>query len=60
MFQLSNGEVLVQFTDGSELGIQSSPMVVRYTDLQGKAFRYVVYTSGVVTQMQSFQNFVNA
>lgn len=39
-FQLSTGEVIVQFLDGSELAIQSNPMVVRYTAPGGHTDRY--------------------
>lgn len=38
--QLSNGEVRVQFTDSTEVSIQSSPMVVRYTDSKGHTTMY--------------------
>ncbi|KAI0235361.1 Serine/threonine-protein kinase PLK4 [Lamellibrachia satsuma] len=38
--QLSNGEVQVHFTDGSELGIQAHPMLVKYTDPQGTFSRF--------------------
>ncbi|CAH1776949.1 unnamed protein product [Owenia fusiformis] len=38
--QLSNGEVLVQFNDGSQLSVQSSVMRVKYVDPSGKTFRY--------------------
>lgn len=38
--QLSNGEVQVHFTDGSELGIQAHPMLVKYTDAQGTFSRW--------------------
>ncbi|ELU12783.1 hypothetical protein CAPTEDRAFT_221177 [Capitella teleta] len=38
--QLSNGEVRVQYLDGSEVCIQSSPMVVRYTDMRGRQARF--------------------
>ena len=37
---MSNGEVLVQFTDSSELAIQSSPMVVQYTDTEGHTTKF--------------------
>jgi polo-like kinase 4 len=38
--QLSTGVVLVQFLDGSELSIQSSPMVIIHKDLQDQYRRF--------------------
>ena len=38
--QWSNGEVAVQFIDGCELSIQSSPMVVKFTNTQGASMSY--------------------
>ena len=35
VFQLSNGEVHVQFLDSSSLRIQASPMVVEFSDARG-------------------------
>ena len=39
LLQLSSGEVRVQFLDESVLSIQSSPMVVSFTDQQGHVHR---------------------
>ena len=35
IFQLSTGEVCVQFGDGAQLAIQSNPMLVSFTDAKG-------------------------
>ena len=39
--QLTNGEVLVQYTDGTELTITSDPMLVKFTTEHGKTSQLV-------------------